>query len=292
MKPRKPVTIPVCKSSNCLWDFRYDANGQDFRVDANRIAISLKLPSISLLAVRGPPHAPNHANFLVETCAIRRKEHSTRASLFRLGSLVGAAALVATLVSFTPGQRGPMAPHFKVDTFSRIQIEGGGHAIITIGEPASVSVSGSQKDIDQLQVQVWFGTLEIEPEDDGNSTKSDLVYHITVPSLTQIELEGSVTAELNGLTVDSLEIQVEDSATLQLTKLAVSRLQVQVENNASVTIGGAADQQDIEIQDSATYDALELDGRSAEIQGVCTRLLHNYQDMCHDRFDLVGTHVH
>jgi hypothetical protein len=205
--------------------------------------------------------------FLIETCAIRRKERSMRASLFRLGSLAGAAALVATLGSFSPGLAQADGTPFQVDAFTSLQIEGGGHAIITIGEPASVTVSGTQKDIDQLQVQVWFGTLEIEPENEGNNTKSDLVYHITVPSLTQIELEGSVTAEVDGLTVDSLEIEAEDSAKIELTKLAVSRLQVQVENNASVTVAGTADQQDIEIQDSATYDALELDSRSAEIQG-------------------------
>ena len=190
-----------------------------------------------------------------------------RASLFRFGSLAGAAALVATLVSFTPGLAQADGTPFPVDAFSNIQIEGGGHAIITIGEPAAITVSGSQKDIDQLQVQVWFGTLEIETENDGNSSKSDLVYHITVPSLTQIELEGSVTAELDGLTVDSLEIQVEDSAGLQVTKLAVSHLQVQIENSASVTIAGTADQQSIEIEDSATYDAIALDSRSVEVEG-------------------------
>ena len=80
---------------------------------------------------------------------------------------MGAGALVATLVSFTPGHARADGTPFQVDAFASIQIEGGGHAIITIGEPASVSVSGSQKDIDQLQVQVWFGTLEIEPEDDA-----------------------------------------------------------------------------------------------------------------------------
>jgi Putative auto-transporter adhesin, head GIN domain len=286
MKPRKPVTIPVCKSSNCLWDFRYDANGQDFRVDSNRIAMSLKISSISLLAVRGP------RQFFGRNLRNQAQGAFYESVAVQVGIARGRRSPCCPLVSFTPGQARADGTPFKVDSFSRIQIEGGGHAIITIGEPASVGVTGSQKVVDQLQVQVWFGTLEIETEDDVNSTKSDLVYHITVPSLTQIELEGSVSAELDGLTVDSLEIQVEDSATLQLTKLAVSRLQVQVENNASVTIGAAADQQDIEIQESGTYDALELEGRSAEIQGVCTRLLHNYQDLCHDRFDLVGTHVH
>lgn len=205
--------------------------------------------------------------FLIEICAIRRKENLVRMLLFRVGAFASAAALIATCATFTPGKAQADGTPFQVDTFSSIQIEGGGHAVITIGEPASVTVSGSQKDIEQLQVQVWFGTLEIEPENDDNNNKSDLVYNITVPSLTQIELEGSVTAELDGLTGDSLEIQVEDSSTLQLTKLAISRLQVQIENSATVTIAGTADEQDVEIQDSATYEALDLDSRSAEIQG-------------------------
>ena len=194
--------------------------------------------------------------------------------VFRLGALAGATALVASLISFSPGLAQAGGTPFAVDSFTNLQIEGSGHAVITIGEPAAVTVSGSQKYIDQLQVQVWFGTLEIETEDSDSNAKTDLVYNITVPSLSQIELEGSVTAELDGLTVDSLELQAEDSATIQLTNLAVSRLQAQVENSASITIAGTADQQEIEIEDSAVYDAINLDSRTVEIQGEGSSTSH------------------
>ncbi len=156
---------------------------------------------------------------------------------------------------------------FQVDSFSQLQIEGGGHAIITTGSPAAVSISGPEAQISNLQVQVWFNTLEVEPEDDDQAAGADLIYHITVLSLTQIELEGSVTADVDGQATDSLELSVDDSVGLRITKLAVGRIEVQLEGSSSVTVSGTADCQQIENEDGSTYDALQLDRKSVDIDG-------------------------
>jgi hypothetical protein len=74
-----------------------------------------------------------------------------------------------------------------------------------------------------------------------------------------------VTAEVDGLTVDSLEISVEDNAGLQMTKLSTQRLESQVEGNATVSITGSANSQQIEIEDNATLDALQLESATVEI---------------------------
>ncbi len=185
----------------------------------------------------------------------------------KIGSVVGAGALLAGAMHLAPVAAQTDGTPFQVDSFSQLQIQGGGHAIITIGSPASVTVSGPEAEIANLQVQTYFNTLEIEPnDDDNNSAGSDLVYHITVPSLSEIELEGSVTAEVDGLTTDSLQLSVEDSAGLQITNLAVSRLEAQIEGSSTVTIAGTADSQQIENEDSSTYDALQLDSKSADIE--------------------------
>ncbi len=187
--------------------------------------------------------------------------------LWKVGAVVSASAVMAGVLYLTPVSAQTDGTPFQVDSFSQIQIEGGGHAIITIGSPAAVTVSGPEAEISNLQVQAWFNTLEIEPNDDDNrGASSDLVYHITAPSLTQIELEGSVTAEIDGLTTDSLQISVEDSAGLQISNLAVGRLDAQVENNAAVTLSGTADSQQIENEDNATYDAIQLDSTTASIE--------------------------
>ena len=187
--------------------------------------------------------------------------------LWKAGVVLGASALMAGTVHLAPVSAQADGTPFQVDTFSQIQIEGGGHAIITIGSPAAVTVSGPEAEISNLQVQVWFNTLEIEPNNDDNrGASSDLVYHITAPSLSQIELEGSVTAEINGLTTDSLQISVEDSAGLQIANLAAGRLEAQVESSGTVTLSGTADSQQIENEDNATYDAIQLDSATASIE--------------------------
>ena len=190
-----------------------------------------------------------------------------RSSWFRIGALAAAAALTAgagygAVLAQTDGTP------FEVSDFNQVQIEGAGHAIITIGSPAAVTVSGPQDQISNLQVQVWFNTLEIELNDDNNqSAGADLVYHITVPSLSQIELQGGVSAEVDGLTTDSLEISVEDNANLQMTKLSTQRLESQVEGNATVSITGSAESQQSEADDNATFDALQVDSKTIEVEG-------------------------
>jgi hypothetical protein len=190
-----------------------------------------------------------------------------RSSWFRIGALAAAALLTAGAGHGAVFAQTDGTP-FEVSDFNQVQIEGAGHAIISIGSPAAITVSGPQDQISNLQVQVWFNTLEIEPNDDDNqSAGADLVYHITVPSLSQIELEGGVSAEVDGLTTDSLEITVEDNASLQLTKLSTQRLESQVEGNATVSITGSAESQQIEADDNAIFDALQVDSKTIEIEG-------------------------
>jgi hypothetical protein len=196
-----------------------------------------------------------------------RRENSMKSQLLKLGSIVGAGALLVGAIQLAPVSAQTDGTSFPVDDFSQLQIEGAGHAIITIGSPASVTVSGPEGEISNLQVQVWFNTLEIEPNDDDNRAASaDLVYHITVPSLSQIELEGAVTAEVDGLTVDSLQLSVEDSAGLQITNLSTQRLEAQIESNSSVSITGSAATQQVEVEDNAQYDALQTDSSTVDIE--------------------------
>lgn len=190
-----------------------------------------------------------------------------KASLFKIGTLAAAAAMMIGVAHGGVSAAQGDGTSFQVGDFSQLQIQGAGHAIITIGQPASVTVSGPQDQISNLQVQVWFNTLEIEPNDDNDrSAGSDLIYHITVPSLSQIELEGSVTAEVDGLTTDSLEIQLEDNSGLQMTKLSTQRLESEVQGNATVSITGSAGSQQIDLEDNGTYDALQVDSKSVDIQ--------------------------
>ena len=186
-------------------------------------------------------------------------------SISRIAALAAATALVATSAISGVTAAQPAGTVFPVTDFSQVQIEGAGHAIITIGSPAAVTVSGPADAIANLQVQVWFDTLEIEQQND-NASSSELVYNITVPSLSQIELEDNVSAEIDGLTVDALEISLEDNASLQMTGLSTQRLESQVEGNSSVAIAGNADSQQIEIEGNATFDALQTGSKTIEIQ--------------------------
>lgn len=46
---------------------------------------------------------------------------------------------------------------------------------------------------------------------------------------SQIEIEGAVTAEVDGLIVDSLQVQLEDSSGLQLSHAFLQRPDIELE---------------------------------------------------------------
>jgi hypothetical protein len=139
-----------------------------------------------------------------------------------------------------------------VNKFDRISLRGSGDLSVTIGEAASVSVSGDDNVVSIIKTEVSDGQLVIEPAK-SYSSKSRLKVEVVVPSLTALSIAGSGDAVVTGLneseTVDlsitgsgdlkangsvgELKARVAGSGALELRELKA--------RTASVSVSGSGD---------------------------------------------------
>jgi plastocyanin len=180
-----------------------------------------------------------------------------------------ALPVLAGLALQTVAQAQSPSEQREVGPFTKIDIDRAGHAVITVGDTESLTITAPQQYLDRIRAEVDDETLEIDFEGrEGISLdrRDEIRYDITVRSLDGIELDGAASAEADGLTGESLEIDLEGAASLIFANISYSTLEIELEDATSATLSGSVDRQSIEMRGAASYDALELDSATAEVR--------------------------
>lgn len=168
-----------------------------------------------------------------------------------MAAIVGTALLLSGC-----GRHGDNAPAvtetLKLESFDSIDIDGAARLEVTIGEPASVVVRGSEKSVRGVKTEVDGDTLRIKTRAKDWVLQNDntrLTFQITVPRLESLRLEGGNDVNLAGFAGGETEIRASGALNMNadghLEKLTVrmsgaghadlSRL---VADDATVTVDG------------------------------------------------------
>jgi hypothetical protein len=140
----------------------------------------------------------------------------------------------------------------KVDSFDSIDIDGAARLEVTIGQPASVVIRGSEKSVRRVDTKVDGETLHIKSRAKDWVIRNDntrLTFQITVPRLESLRLEGGNDVHVMGFAGGETEIRSSGALNMNaeghLEKLTVrmsgaghadlSRL---VADDATVTVDG------------------------------------------------------
>src|SRR5688572_30060685 len=103
-----------------------------------------------------------------------------------MAAIVGAAALLLAGCG-DHGDGGPTVTEtLKVDSFDSIDIDGTARLEITIGEPVSVIIRGSEKSVRRVDTKVSGDTLEIKSRAKDwviRNENARLTFQITMPRL-------------------------------------------------------------------------------------------------------------
>jgi hypothetical protein len=168
-----------------------------------------------------------------------------------MAALVGAALLLGGCGNH--GDNGPTVTEtLKVDSFDSIDIDGAARLEITIGEPASVVVRGSEKSVRRVNTKVSGDTLRIKSRAKDwiiRNENARLTFQITMPRLESLRLEGGNDVNVAGFAGGETEIRASGALNMnadgRLEKLTVrlsgaghadlSRL---VTDAATVTVDG------------------------------------------------------
>lgn len=172
-------------------------------------------------------------------------------ALFTCTAVVGLLAAGCTTTVTFNGVRGegPLVTETRsVGSFDHVDIGGGVHLRVAIGEPQAVALEAEQNILDILDLVVEDGTLRIENRDSYSSPRG-ITLTITVPALSALALSGGADGRVDGLAADELSVDVSGGAELEASG-SVDRLDL------TASGGGKAYLDDL----SATTVTLDVSG--------------------------------
>ena len=131
----------------------------------------------------------------------------------------------------------------------------------------SVVVETDEKFLSHVQTSISGGELSIGPDSvDCIITPSVLNYHISMPDIQEINIEGS--GRINGQTpieVDDLKIKIDGSGDISL-ELNVDNLESSIDGSGDITLKGDAQKHSIGISGSGSVNAFDLITKETKVR--------------------------
>lgn len=173
------------------------------------------------------------------------------------------ASVAASASTMPPG--GTIA----LDDVDDITIGGIGRAVISIGSPAAMTISGPTEAVEQIAVTVDRDELSIGLAANTSiaiGTGEELRFDITVARLEDLRVHDSVAVEVAGPTGEDLEVEVGDAATAVVGDVSVDELEIDVGGSARLVVTGTTPTLELDARGSAAVDASGLVAATAEIE--------------------------
>ena len=195
--------------------------------------------------------------------------HVPGAARRRLLRGIGAAGVSGSgLVAMNPVQAAPVVEQrVTLDGWSKLSVQLPAEVTVNIGAPAPARIRAEAAVIAKVRFTVRQGTLEIAPS--GNfSTREGIDIQLVTDRLESVAAGTSATVNVGKLKANALRMTAEDATTVNATSLELARLQVDASGSATVNAGGRAAEQQVSLQDSATYAAGKLGSTSVQIKAA------------------------
>lgn len=176
--------------------------------------------------------------------------------------------LVAALGSLGCGVRGSgveKTEKREVGAFRVVDMSGLARVVVTVGEPASCTITGDDNIVPLLHTEVADGVLDLD------STRPyrpnvPLVVRLTTPALERIELSGAGALEVNGAKGDRLAVSVSGAGDARLQDIAVKTLTIKLSGAGDVTAKGTAGTLELDLSGAGEAELAGLSCGTAEVE--------------------------
>ena len=178
------------------------------------------------------------------------------------------AALVVVFSSFA--DPAVVTKKFKVANFNSIELGSAFEVHVHKGNVYAVSVTGREKDIDELEVRSSSGKLEIGYESGWkwtwNNNRSKLVVNITLPRLNSGDFSGACKVDLQGFTNEEEMSLVFSGASKGLIEgLHADKLKIELSGASDCKITGHTDYLKVEASGASHLKALDFFARNVDV---------------------------
>jgi hypothetical protein len=141
----------------------------------------------------------------------------------------------------------------QVDSFSRIALSAEADVVVSVGDPAGVTVRGDDNLLEEIQTSVDDGELEISQSDNVDlEPNAGLTVEVTVPDLEALAVSGVGDVSVEGLEGDLFKLDVSGAGSVEaagqvrrieadLSGAASLRLDALIAQEVQIDLSGAGD---------------------------------------------------
>ena len=178
------------------------------------------------------------------------------------------AALVVVFSSFA--DPAIVTKKFKVANFKSIELGSAFEVHVHKGSVYAVSITGREKDLDDLEVSVSSGKLEIGYEAGWNwgwnNSRSKMVVNITLPRLESGEFTGACKVDLQGFTnEEEMRLLFSGAAKGMAEGLRTDKLRIELSGASDCKITGHTDYLKVEASGASHLKALDFFARNVDV---------------------------
>ena len=155
------------------------------------------------------------------------------------------------------------------ESFHEVELDGAFDVEIVVGPRASVELAGDEKAVENADVQIHDGRLQISMAD-RRPMDGALEVKITTPRLESIEINGAADLELTGMKTGELTVEVNGAGSTR-AQGHVDSLALEINGAGSVdAVDLVASRVDVEIGGAGTAKVHAVEELYAELSGVGT----------------------
>lgn len=156
---------------------------------------------------------------------------------------------------------------FEVSDFSTLDFSGIGKIIIEQGDKEALTVEAEDNIIDDVRVEVVNGRLKIGFKRGIINVipTRDLVFHLSVVELEEINLSGAGNIECESLESDNLSISSSGIGNIDMN-LEAENLEIEISGAGKVEMSGEVKTQSLNISGVGSYEAKELKSNDCDIR--------------------------
>lgn len=160
---------------------------------------------------------------------------------------------------------------FKVANFKSIELGSAFEVHVHKGNVYAVSITGREKDIEDLEVNTSAGKLEIGYEEgwkwSWNNSRSRVIVNITLPRLESGEFTGACKVDLQGFTnEEEMRLLFSGAAKGTAEGLRADKLKIELSGASDCRITGQADYLMVEASGASHLKAMEFLSRHVDLE--------------------------
>lgn len=159
---------------------------------------------------------------------------------------------------------------YALSDFSAVSVTGPDDLRITMGEGFSISATGPQAEIDELEIERDGDRLSIGRRKNGSffggRNHVGVKIAVTMPRLTAVRLTGSGEVEADAMEGDAVEAVVTGSGDLKVARLTAKSVSMAISGSGDIDVdSGTVDSSEYRVTGSGNIEAEGLAARTLDI---------------------------